>query len=240
MPRAIHEKSTVEQIRARFDVDVERFSKLETGQQAAMDAPLILDLIARSAALNLQPNAQLLDLGCGAGNFTLRVLEKISPLNCVLADLSQPMLDRAALRLKGSTASSVRTIQSDMRLLSFAPESFDCILAGQVLHHLRDDLDWDKMFRRLHQWLRPGGALFVADFVAFDDPNIQKLMEKRYAEHLIGIGGEEYQEKVFAYADFEDSPRSVRFQLDLLAKTGFYDYDVLHRNALFVAYYARK
>ena len=32
-------KSTMEQIRARFDRDVERFSNLETGQSATVDAP---------------------------------------------------------------------------------------------------------------------------------------------------------------------------------------------------------
>src|SRR5882724_3471968 len=99
MPIQLHEKSTVDQIRARFDADVERFSKLETGQQAAMDAPLILDIIASSAACHVQPQAKLLDIGCGAGNFTLRVLNQVSPLDCVLVDLSQPMLDRARERV---------------------------------------------------------------------------------------------------------------------------------------------
>ena len=33
-------KSTVEEIRQRFDGDVERFSNLETGQSATVDAPL--------------------------------------------------------------------------------------------------------------------------------------------------------------------------------------------------------
>src|SRR5687767_3928615 len=33
-------KSTVEEIRQRFDADVERFSTLETGQSATVDAPL--------------------------------------------------------------------------------------------------------------------------------------------------------------------------------------------------------
>jgi tRNA (cmo5U34)-methyltransferase len=43
-------KSTVEQIRQRFDNDVERFSNLETGQSATIDAPLVLDLITQAAA----------------------------------------------------------------------------------------------------------------------------------------------------------------------------------------------
>src|SRR5437762_6302783 len=158
MSRPLHEKSTTEQIRQRFDADVERFSKLETGQQAAIDAPVILDVVARSAACHLRPQGRLLDLGCGAGNFTLRVLSQVSPLDCVLVDLSQPMLERAEQRVKAATSGSVQTIQSDMRLLSFSPESFDLILAGQVLHHLRGNVEWETMFARFQEWLRPAGA----------------------------------------------------------------------------------
>ncbi len=240
MPRPLHEKSTTEQIRQRFDADVERFSKLETGQQATMDAPMILDVVSRSAACHVRPHETLLDLGCGAGNFTLRVLSQVSPLDCVLVDLSRPMLERAAQRVKAATSGSVQTIQSDMRLLSFEPASFDMILAGQVLHHLREDDQWQAMFARLYEWLRPAGTLFVADFVAFDDAGIQTVMMSRYAEHLENLGGAEYRDKVLAYCDAEDSPRSVKYQFDLLRTVGFRDFDVLHRNALFAAFYAKK
>jgi tRNA (cmo5U34)-methyltransferase len=240
MPIPIHQKSTVEQIRQRFDADVERFSKLETGQQAAMDAPVILDVVARSAACHVRPQGKLLDLGCGAGNFTLRVLDQVTPLDCALVDLSQPMLDRAQLRVKAATTGQVQIIQSDLRLLSFAPESFDLILAGQVLHHLREDAEWEVMFARFHQWLRPAGTLLVADFIAYDDPGIQALMLGRYAEHLERIGGAEYRDKVLAYCEEEDSPRSVKYQFDLLRQAGFSEFDVLHLYALFAAFYARK
>src|SRR5882672_1632833 len=167
MPRALEEKSTVEQIRRRFDSDVERFSKLEGGQQAAMDAPIILDIVARSAACHLSPGGTLLDLGCGAGNFTLRVLSQVSPLNCMLVDLSRPMLDRAKQRVGAATSGRVQCVQSDMRSLSFPSHSFDTILAGQTLHHLREDTEWATMFGRFHDWLRPGGTFFVADLIAF-------------------------------------------------------------------------
>ena len=240
MPRPLHEKSSIEQIRQRFDADVERFSNLETGQQAAMDAALILDVVSRCAASHVAPGGTMLDLGCGAGNFTLRVLGRVSPLDCVLVDLSEPRLERAETRVKTATSGSVRTIQSDMSLLSFAPGSFDIILAGQVLHHLRDDAQWTKMFQHFFEWLRPSGALFVADFVAFDDPGIQAFMMSRYAEYLESLGGVEYRERVLAYCEVEDSPRSVRYQLDLVRKAGFAEFDVLHRNALFAAYYAKR
>jgi len=240
MPRAFHEKSTIEQIRQRFDADVERFSQMETGQQAAMDAPVILEVIARTAACHVRAHGKVLDLGCGAGNFTLRVLAEISPLDCVLVDLSARMLERAEQRVKAATSGLVQTIQSDMRSLSFGLASFDLILAGQVLHHLREDAEWEKMFARFHEWLRPGGTLCVADFVTFDDLAIQNLMLERYAHHLEQLGGAEYRDKVLAYCEQEDSPRSVKYQFDLLGKVGFTDFDVLHKNALFAAFYAKK
>ena len=240
MPRPLHEKSSVEEIRQRFDADVERFSKLETGQQAAMDATIILEVVARSAACHARPNGALLDLGCGAGNFTLRVLAEVSPLDCVLVDLKPADVDRAELRVRAATTGSVQTIQSDMRSLSFQSGSFDVILAGQALHHLREEAQWEAMFMRFYEWLRQGGALFVADFVAHDNSAIGAMMFRRYAEHLERLGGAEYGDKVLAYCDVEDSPRSVKYQMDLLEAAGFRDFDVLHKNAVFAAYYAVK
>src|SRR5260221_13466325 len=81
-------KASVEEIRDRFDRDVERFSNLETGQTATVDAALALDLIAGSAARATPAARALLDIGCGAGNFTLKVLERLPQLDCTLIDLS--------------------------------------------------------------------------------------------------------------------------------------------------------
>ena len=73
-------KSTVEQIRARFDNDVERFSNLETGQTAVVDSPLCMELVASAAAAVTPHATDLLDIGCGAGNYTLKLIEKLRSL----------------------------------------------------------------------------------------------------------------------------------------------------------------
>lgn len=240
MNTPLENKSTLEEIRERFDNDVERFSSLETGQRAMIDSPLIQELVAKTGARYLRPGNSVLDIGCGAGNFTLRVLQEIGGLHCHLVDLSQPMLARAAERLRESRAASAATYQSDLRALAFAENSFDCILAGAVLHHLRDDADWQSAFARLHAWLKPGGRLYVADLCYFDVPDAQEIMWRRYGDYLAGVGGEALREKVFAYIDREDSPRSLPYQLDLLKATGFSRYDVLHRNSVFACYFGVK
>src|SRR6266498_2096919 len=85
-------KSTVHEIRQRFDADVERFSDLDTGQSATVDAPLALALVAEAAAATTPHARHVLDVGCGAGNYTLKLLESLPNLNATLIDLSQPVL----------------------------------------------------------------------------------------------------------------------------------------------------
>jgi len=241
MKVSLTEKSSIDEIRARFDADVERFSNLETGQSATIDAQLVLDLVARSTTLHLQPGGRILDLGCGAGNFTLRVLQEVSPLDCDLVDLSTPMLERAYARVSDSgRAGEVATHASDLRALDFPDQSFDAILAAAVLHHLRDDADWEDVFTKLHRWLKPGVRLYVSDLLLFEDAHIQELMWARYGDYLVSLGGADYRDKVFAYIEKEDSPRSLPYQLRLLDRSGFSGWEVLHRNSVFGCYVGLK
>src|ERR1017187_7159213 len=100
-------KSTVTEIRERFDKDVERFSNLETGQSATIDAPLALELIAAAAARTTPHAPALLDVGCGAGNYALKLLQQFPVLDITLVDLSRPMLDRATERVSAVTSGRV-------------------------------------------------------------------------------------------------------------------------------------
>jgi len=85
-------KSTVQEIRERFDRDVERFSQLQVGNTAQVDSVLSLELIAAACSACNPAATTLLDLGCGAGNYSLKVLEQFPSLDVTLLDLSRPML----------------------------------------------------------------------------------------------------------------------------------------------------
>lgn len=233
-------KSTVEEIRQRFDVDVERFSNLETGQSATVDAPLAMTLVARAAAATTPGARSLLDVGCGAGNYTLKVLEHLPDLDVTLIDLSQPMLERATQRVQPATRGSLRTIQGDIRLVSLPAQHFDIVLAAAVLHHLRDDSEWEQAFSRFHRILRPGGSLWIFDLISSSIPAVGQVMHQQYGDYLTRLRDEAYRDQVFAYVDREDTPRSLPFQLDLLRQVGFHSVEILHKNICFAAFGAVK
>ena len=226
-------KSTLLEIHQRFDNDVERFSNLETGQISTVDATLSLELLTQIAA-SVCPNAKsVLDLGCGAGNFTLKLLDLIPDLDCTLVDLSLPMLDKAKERISKVSQGKISTIQTDFLNLQLPAETFDIVVTGAAMHHLRTDEEWETVFTKIFKSLKKGGCFWISDLILHDNPAINQLMWKRYADYLEGIGGKAYQENVFAYIDKEDTPRSVMYQLDLMKKIGFSTVDVLHKNSCF-------
>ena len=233
-------KSTMEEIRRRFDADVERFSNLETGQSATVDAPLALALIAEAAAATTPHARHVLDVGCGAGNYTLKLLERLPNLDATLIDLSRPMLERARERVSQASTGRITTIQADIRAVELAEEQFDIILAASVLHHLRTDEDWRQVFATFHRTLRPGGSVWIFDLVESAIPAVEQLMRRRYGEYLTQLKNDAYRDHVFAYVDKEDTPRPLLYQLNLLSQVGFAQIEVLHKNVCFAAFAAVK
>ncbi len=229
-------KSTVDQIRQRFDHDVERFSNLDTGQSATIDAPLVLDLITAVAAATNPQATRVLDIGCGAGNYTVKLLQRLPDLHVTLIDLSKPMLDRALQRLGPLTTGNIAALQGDIRDITLEPNSFDIIMAAAVFHHLRGDEEWHAVFGKCCAALKPGGSLWISDLIQHDDPAVQQLMWQRYGEYLTQLKDAAYRDQVFAYIEQEDTPRPLLYQLHLLKQVGFRSVEVLHKHAMFAAF----
>jgi tRNA (cmo5U34)-methyltransferase len=229
-------KATVNEIRQRFDIDVERFSNLETGQVSTIDAQISLEIITE-AAKRIRPCAKtILDIGCGAGNYTIKMLSKVPDLECFLLDLSRPMLNKAYERVSVNTTNNVKVIQDDIRTALLEEEYFDIILAGAVLHHLRDDDDWEQVFNKLYKLLKPDGCLMISDLVIQDSNILTKYTWECYEQYLYKIGGNEYSQGVLDYIKKEDSPRSINYQIELMKQVGFRSIEILHKNICFAAF----
>lgn len=234
-------KSTIEDIRQRFDADVERFSNLETGQSATIDAPLVMELMTRAAVASTMAIRRVLDIGCGAGNNTLKLLQYApASFDCDLVDLSLPMLQRATERIQAVTRGSIRAFQGDFRSIDLKKENYDVILAAAVLHHLRDEQDWETTFRKIYHVTALGGSVWITDLVAHETGPVQEMMWQRYEAYLGDLGGEAYRDTVTACIEQEDSPRPVTWQLDLLRRVGFRQVELLHKKSCFAAFGAVK
>jgi tRNA (cmo5U34)-methyltransferase len=229
-------KSTVNEIKEQFDNDVERFSNLDTGQVSTIDAKISLELITE-ASKRIVPNAKnFLDVGCGAGNYSLMMLSKMSNLNCTLVDLSKPMLDKAFERISQQTSKNVETLQGDIRDVMLKENHFDIVLAGAVLHHLRDDKDWETTFDKLYKLLKPGGCLMISDLITQDNQRLSDYTWEKYGDYLEALGGKDYRNTVLDHVAKEDSPRSMNYQLDLMKRVGFSSVEILHKNMCFGAF----
>ena len=153
-----------------------------------------------------------------------------------MVDLSKPMLDKAQERVSSKTKNSVITLQGDIREIELKADNFDIILAGAVLHHLRDDKDWETTFQKLYDLLKPGGCLMISDLITQETDTVSEYTWELYGDYLESMGGKDYRKKVLAYVEKEDSPRSMTFQLELMKKTGFRKIEILHKNMCFGAF----
>ncbi len=161
------------------------------------------------------------------------------PCTITLIDLSRPMLDRAGQRIRAAQVCAIKGIQGDVREIPLAAESYDVILAGAVLHHLRTDAEWEATFEKLYRSLAPGGSLWIFDMVTHPNSAVHEMMWSRYGEHLAAIRDSAYRDHVFGYIEKEDTPKPLVYQLNLLQRVGFSQVDVLHYNTCFCGFWWR-
>jgi predicted TPR repeat methyltransferase len=108
---------------------------------------------------NLQPPiGRILELGPGSGDILAQF--SVSAGETVAVEISPKMASVASLR-----APNALVIIADVLDIDFAPESFDGIYAGAFLH-LFPQLEARRLTRRLSQWLKPCGTLFINTSIA--------------------------------------------------------------------------
>jgi len=103
--------------------------------------------------LDPKPGLRILDLGCGSGDLTQKILD--AGAEVVGVDASQSMVDHACGR-------GIDARLCDARELPFEHD-FDAVFSNAVLHWIKDH---KPVLRGVHKALKPSGR-FVAEFGGF-------------------------------------------------------------------------
>ncbi len=163
----------------------------------ALEAPRVRRAVGDPRGLDA------LDLGCGTGRHALWLARRGARVTAV--DFSKGMLARAGAK-RG--AARVRFVVHDLhRRLPFPDRTFDLVVSGLVLEHLRD---LRRFFAEAHRVLRPGGravvsamhpAMFLLGTQArFTDPATGRKVRPGSVDHQV--------------EHVEDAARRAGFQLD--------------------------
>jgi cyclopropane fatty-acyl-phospholipid synthase-like methyltransferase len=140
--------------------------------------PLAPDTIDRFIEhLELRSGARVLDVGCGKGEFLIRVLARwkahgtgIDPNPAFIADARR----RAAGRVP---AGGLELIEGEVAAADFAPASFDLVICIGAVHAFGT---LTEALARLRELTRPGGLILLGHGFWQREPD---------AEYLTGSGG---------------------------------------------------
>ncbi|MCR5880984.1 class I SAM-dependent methyltransferase [Phenylobacterium sp. J367] len=131
------------------------------------------------AALAPSAGERLLDIGCGAGETTIELAERVQPGGAVVGlDISRPLLEAARAR---AAPSGVEFIEADAQTHAFPPGSFDGVFSRFGVMFFADPV---AAFTNIRRALKSGGRLaFVCWRAAAENPVMTTPMAA--AAHLL-------------------------------------------------------
>lgn len=138
--------------------------------------------------LGLRAGDRLLDLGCGFGRHAFEALRRGARV--VACDMAVPELAAttetfSALRDAGEAAPDLLAcaVNGDATRLPFADDSFDRIIASEVMEHVPDDL---AALDELTRVLRPGGTMAVTIPAWFPEKVCWAISDEYHAPFVDG------------------------------------------------------
>ena len=132
---------------------------------------------------DLKDGQRILELGCGWGSLTMWMAEHYpnSTITGVSNSNSQREYIEALARQKG--LSNIQIITCDMNDFTTAADQFDRVVSIEMFEHMRN---WPALYRRVAEWLKPGGRFFKHIFVhrttayAFEDNGPSDWMSRHF------------------------------------------------------------
>jgi len=174
------------------------------------------------------------DLGSGTGTIAKRILEMYpnSELTCV--DLAANMIETAKVKL--TKYENVEYIVKDFYNFDFK-KKYDAVLTSLALHHLRNDNDKKKFFKKIFDALNKNGVFYNADVVLGSNETLQNLYMNKWKEFMQRkVSVSEIESKWTPKYEDEDRPAKLLDQIKWLEELGFEKTDVIWKYYNFAVY----
>lgn len=121
--------------------------------------------------LNLKPDSQVLDLGCGRGALLTRIAQQLGPAGKVTGlDLwlsRDQSHNKMAVTQKNvedlGLANRVDLVTGDMAKLDFPNASFDVVTSSFAIHNIKNEQARINAVKEAIRVLKPGGHLMIID-----------------------------------------------------------------------------
>ncbi len=176
---------------------------------------------------------RILELGCGTGELTIKILKRCPDAEIIAVDYSPRMIDFARGKIaQAGYKNRWQGIEADFGEWANYPEKFDigagfdgCV-SSLAIHHLKDDMK-SNLFKRIGQSLGDGGYFWDADPVLAESPalsEVYKAIGEEWATQQ-GIELAEVRAKIgksstYGYSN-QDQLASLEHHLQMLVDAGF-------------------
>lgn len=130
------------------------------------------DLSLLKQQIDNNPQAHVLDMGCGGGHVSFTLAEQVNQV-CAY-DISQSMLDVVAKEAAHRGLTNIEVCQGDVANLPFAEDSFDFVVTRYSAHHWPH---WEMALSEIRRVLKPTGKAIIIDVISCDNPLLDSFLQ---------------------------------------------------------------
>ena len=178
-------------------------------------------------------NNRILELGCGTGELTLKILERYPSAEIVAVDYSARMLDFARAKIESAGYAARWTgIELDFGEWANNPnfsglgDKFNACISSLAIHHLEDEMKL-KLFQRIRESLNASGCFWNADPLLAESAGMKDIYQAAREDWALSQGETLAQIRAnvgtsisYGYSN-PDRLATLSAQLEMLGSSGF-------------------
>jgi tRNA (cmo5U34)-methyltransferase len=221
-------------VRANFD----EISKTYSDENRRKVIPCFDDLYSSGVSIltTEKTNPRILDLGAGTGLYASFLFNRYPGAVLSLIDFAGGMTEIAKQRF--SMYDDVTYIIGDY-MTADIDGAFDIIISALSIHHLNAG-GKAALFRRVHDWLNPGGEFLNADQIQSTNSAIQNRYEELWFSYVKDHGLTQEQIARMRQSMALDDPSPIVDQIAWLREAGFIEAECVYKHWNFAVLYAKK